>query len=97
MSLTHRLELEAEQQYELIAAHDRSLVTLLRASPGASTAAYIAISVLQKCFAEELAGGGWLPRLKEIIPSYGISLIDDAEACNRVRAETAAALKVEHL
>jgi len=36
---------------ELIAAHDRSLVALLGASPGASTAAYIAISVLQKCFA----------------------------------------------
>jgi malate dehydrogenase (quinone) len=82
---------------ELVAAHDRSLVALLGASPGASTAAYIAISVLQKCFAAELASGGWLPRLKEIIPSYGISLIDDAETCNRVRAETAAALKIEYL
>jgi malate dehydrogenase (quinone) len=82
---------------ELVAAHDRSLVALLGASPGASTAAYIAISVLQKCFASELAGASWLPRLKEIIPSYGISLIDDVEICNRVRADTAAALKIEYL
>jgi|SRR5277367_4806829 len=67
-----------------------------RSIPGASAAAYVAISVLQKCFAEELSGG-WLPRLKKIIPSYGISLIDDVETCNRVRAETAAALKIEYL
>ncbi len=81
---------------ELVAAQDRSLVALLGASPGASTAAYIAISVLQKCFATELGSGGWLARLKQIIPSYGISLIDDVEACNRVRAETAAVLKIEY-
>lgn len=82
---------------ELIASADKSLVALLGASPGASTAAYIAISVLQKCFAAELASAGWLPRLREIIPSYGISLIDDAQTCNRVRAQTAAALKIEYL
>ncbi len=82
---------------ELVAAHDRSLVALLGASPGASTAAYIAISVLRKCFADELTGAGWLPRLKEVIPSYGISLIDDVQTCNRVRAETAAVLGIENL
>jgi len=82
---------------ELIASADKSLVALLGASPGASTAAYIAISVLQKCFAAELASAGWLPRLREIIPSYGISLIDDAQTCNRVRAQTAATLKIEYL
>ncbi|HWM66398.1 MAG TPA: malate dehydrogenase (quinone) [Steroidobacteraceae bacterium] len=82
---------------ELVAAHDRSLVALLGASPGASTAAYIAISVVQKCFPEELNSAGWLTRIKQIIPSYGISLIDDEETCNRVRAETAAALKIGYL
>jgi malate dehydrogenase (quinone) len=82
---------------ELVAAQDRSLVALLGASPGASTAAYIAISVLQESFAAQLSSAVWLARLKRIIPSYGISLIDDVEACNRVRAETAAALKIEYL
>jgi malate dehydrogenase (quinone) len=82
---------------ELIAASDRSLVALLGASPGASTAAFIAISVLEKCFANELTASAWLPRLKAIIPSYGVSLIDDADFCQRIRAETADVLKIEHI
>ena len=40
---------------------------------------------------------GWLPKLKEIIPSYGVSLIEDADFCRRIRAETAAVLKVENV
>ena len=80
---------------ELVGASDNSLVALLGASPGASTAAFIAISVLQKCFAGELTGQAWLPKLKEIIPSYGISLIDDASFTRKIRAETAGVLKIE--
>ena len=77
---------------ELVAAEDRSLVALLGASPGASTAAAIAIGVLEKCFAGELTDSAWLPKLKAIIPSYGVSLIDDAEMTRKVRADTAKAL-----
>ena len=80
---------------ELVAAEDRSLVALLGASPGASTAAFIAIGVLQKCFAGELTDEAWLPKLKQIIPTYGIDLKQDAEACLRIRAETAPVLKLE--
>ena len=43
---------------ELVAAADHSLVALLGASPGASTAVYIAVNVLEKCFANELKPGG---------------------------------------
>ena len=82
---------------EVVAAADRSLVALLGASPGASTAAFIAISVLEKCFPNKLTLDGWLPRLKEIIPSYGVSLIKDADFCRRIRAETAAVLKIENV
>lgn len=82
---------------ELVVASDRSLVALLGASPGASTAAFIAISVLEKCFADRLTNAAWLPRLKEIIPSYGVSLIEDAGLLRQLRAETAAVLKVENL
>jgi malate dehydrogenase (quinone) len=82
---------------ELVAAEDRSLVALLGASPGASTAAFIAISVLEKCFPNELTVNGWLPKLKQIIPSYGISLKDDADFLRRIRADTAAVLKVENI
>ena len=82
---------------ELVGAADHSLVALLGASPGASTAAFIAISVLEKCFADELTASAWLPKLKEIIPSYGVSLIEDAELTQRVRAETAQVLKIENI
>src|SRR5215471_11960444 len=82
---------------ELVGAEDHSLVALLGASPGASTAAFIAIGVLQKCFAGELTEKAWLPKLKEMIPSYGISLIDDAGLTRKIRAETARALKIEDI
>jgi malate dehydrogenase (quinone) len=82
---------------ELIAAADRSLVALLGASPGASTAAAIAIHVLQKCFPDRLTESGWLPKLKQIIPTYGIDLTRDADACRSTRAETALVLKLENV
>jgi malate dehydrogenase (quinone) len=82
---------------ELVAAADRSLVALLGASPGASTAAAIAVGVLEKCFAGELTESGWLPRLKQIIPTYGIDLSRDADACRKVRAETAETLCVDNI
>src|ERR1700722_569828 len=50
---------------ELVAAQDRSLVALLGASPGASTAAFVAIGVLQKCFSNELTASAWLPKLRK--------------------------------
>jgi malate dehydrogenase (quinone) len=82
---------------ELVAAEDNSLVALLGASPGASTAAFIAVSVLEKCFAGELSERGWLPKLREIILTYGIDLARDADACRKSRAETAAILKVHNI
>jgi len=82
---------------ELVGADDHSLVALLGASPGASTAAFIAISVLEKCFAGELTASAWLPKLKQIIPSYGVSLIDDADFCRQIRATTAEVLKVDNI
>ena len=82
---------------ELVVAEDKSIVALLGASPGASTAASIAVSVLQRCFGDELTDSAWLPRLKQIIPTYGIDLKTDADACRRSRADTAAVLRVENV
>jgi malate dehydrogenase (quinone) len=76
---------------ELISGADNSIVALLGASPGASTAAYIAFQVLEKCFGSELAGG-WRDKLKTIIPTYDIDLTQDAAACRDIRAQTAAVL-----
>jgi len=82
---------------ELVAAADRSLVALLGASPGASTAVFIAIGVLEKSFKDELTANRWLPKLKEMIPSYGESLIEDAALSRRIRADTAAELHLENV
>ncbi len=82
---------------ELVAAADRSLVALLGASPGASTAAFIATEVLQTCFAARLTNDGWLPTLKRLIPTYGIDLTIDADACRKTRADTAQALEIANI
>jgi malate dehydrogenase (quinone) len=82
---------------ELIGSEDRSLVALLGASPGASTAAFIGLGVLRKCFPDRLTGGRWLPKPKEIIPTYGVNLIEDAAACDRIRADTAPVLKIANI
>jgi malate dehydrogenase (quinone) len=82
---------------EVVSAADKSIVALLGASPGASTAAFIALEVLQRCFDRELTQGGWLPRLRNIIPTFGIDLTRDADACRRTRAATAATLKIENV
>jgi len=77
---------------ELICSADQSLVALL----GASTAAFVAQEVLQRCFARRLTEGDWLPALRRIIPTWGIDLRVDADACRRIRASSAAVLKLEY-
>jgi malate dehydrogenase (quinone) len=74
---------------------DKSLLALPGASPGAFTAAAIAIAALEKCFDAHLTRGSWLRRLKQIIPPYGIDLRQDADACRTIRAQAAAVLRVE--
>ena len=82
---------------ELVSAADQSIVALLGASPGASTAACIALEVLQRCFAERLRSDAWQARLKAVIPTWGIDLKHDAAACRHTRAATAALLKIDNL
>jgi malate dehydrogenase (quinone) len=82
---------------EVVHASDGSLVALLGASPGASTAVWIMLEVVGQCFEQEVKEGGWGAKLKEMIPSYGESLIDDADLCQRVRAETAEVLHLHNV
>ena len=82
---------------ELVSAADKSIVAMLGASPGASTAVWIMVQVLERCFAGQLKTAGWTAKLKEMIPSYGQSLIENAALCQKVRAETAAILHINDL
>ena len=79
---------------ELVTASDGSLVAMMGASPGASTAVWIMVRVIERCFAEQLKGAGWMRKMQEMIPSYGHDLANDAKLLGRVRADTAAALHI---
>ncbi len=74
---------------ELVGAADGSFVALMGASPGASTAVAIALDVLTRCFGNRLADDAWGAALKTMIPTYGVNLKTDADACRRTRATTA--------
>jgi malate dehydrogenase (quinone) len=82
---------------ELVIASDGSIVAMLGASPGASTAVWIMLQVIEHCFRDRLTSGGWADGLRKMIPSYGQSLIDNPALTERVRAETAAVLKINNI
>jgi malate dehydrogenase (quinone) len=82
---------------ELVSAADDSIVAMLGASPGASTAVWIMIQLIERWFAEKLKEGRSCIKLKEIIPSYGQSLIENAALCQQVRAETAVVLNINDI
>src|SRR5690606_31122005 len=77
---------------ELVASQDGTLAALLGASPGASIAANAMIDVLERCFGERLKSAEWQAKMKEMIPSYGQSLIEDAELLYTVRQRTLSTL-----
>jgi malate dehydrogenase (quinone) len=82
---------------ELVGASDRSIVAMLGASPGASTSVSIMLRVVDQHFPKTLRTREWSARLRQMIPSYGQSLIDNPALCQQVRAETAAILKIDNI
>jgi malate dehydrogenase (quinone) len=76
---------------ELVAAKDGSLAALLGASPGASVAVQAMIEVIERCMSDRL-NADWKTQLKQWIPSYGESLIDNGELLKRTRKNTLSVL-----
>jgi malate dehydrogenase (quinone) len=72
---------------EVITGADGTIAGLLGASPGASTAAPIMLDVLGRCFPDRMAD--WEPKLREMIPSYGMRLSDDPAAAEASLKATA--------
>lgn len=75
---------------EVVSAADGSIAALLGASPGASTAVHVMLEVIKKCFPQQVKA--WESKLKEMIPSYGLSLLQNPELLQEVRTSTAQAL-----
>jgi malate dehydrogenase (quinone) len=79
---------------EVVSASSGSIAALLGASPGASTAVSIMLSLMKRCFPNKMISAPWEAKIKEMIPSYGGSLGQDAELLRKVRTTTSAVLKL---
>ncbi len=73
---------------EVVSAADGSIAALLGASPGASTAVSIMITLLQRCYGDKLKSQAWQSKLKQMIPSYGQTLADNPELLQETRSMT---------
>ena len=79
---------------EIVASQDGSIAGLLGASPGASTAAPIMLTVLQKVFKDKVASPAWQEKLHQIVPSYGTQLNGSPEKVAEEWAYTAKVLQL---
>ncbi|RHW38287.1 malate:quinone oxidoreductase [Lysinibacillus yapensis] len=75
---------------EVITAEDGSVAALLGASPGASTAVKVMLDIINRCFPERVQE--WQPKIKEMVPSYGISLMENPDLLKEINASTSEAL-----
>jgi len=71
---------------EVITAADGSIAALLGASPGASTAVHVMLEVIKKCFPQHMKE--WQAKIKEMIPSYGVSLMENPELLHEIHTST---------
>ncbi|PLS16076.1 malate:quinone oxidoreductase [Bacillus sp. M6-12] len=75
---------------EVVSAADGSIAALLGASPGASTAVHVMLEVIEKCFPQHLPE--WETKIKEMVPSYGVSLMENPELADEIHTSTAQTL-----
>ncbi|WP_342550660.1 malate dehydrogenase (quinone) [Lysinibacillus sp. FSL M8-0216] len=78
---------------EVVSAADGSIAALLGASPGASTAVHVMLEVINKCFPQHIKE--WEAKIKEMIPSYGLSLAEHPELLKEINATTDEALRLK--
>lgn len=77
---------------ELVHAVDGSIAALLGASPGASVVVDIMLDLLKRCFPQYMSQ--WMPKIQEMIPSYGIKLAEHPEMLQEIQQSTGHALKL---
>lgn len=78
---------------EVITSQDGSVAALLGASPGASTAVKVMLDIIGKCFPEQLPT--WENKIKEMVPSYGISLVENTDLLAKLKADAETTLKLK--
>ncbi|MCX2477492.1 malate:quinone oxidoreductase [Pedobacter sp. MC2016-15] len=80
---------------EVVTAADGSIAALLGASPGASTAVSIMVTLMERCFKDKMNTSEWKSKLKEMIPSYGKALSEDAKLASSIRNQTTDVLNLQ--
>jgi malate dehydrogenase (quinone) len=75
---------------EVVSSADGSIAALLGASPGASTAVQVMLEVLEKGFPQHMKE--WELKIKEMIPSYDLSLMENPDLLHEVHTSTAVTL-----
>ncbi len=79
---------------EIVTSSDGSIAALLGASPGASVSVQAMLDVMKRCFKDRMEHNDWQQKIKTAIPSFGESLIDDANLLKQVRTQTLNTLKL---
>ncbi|WP_153109837.1 malate dehydrogenase (quinone) [Propionivibrio limicola] len=70
---------------EIVASDDNTLVSMLGASPGASTAAATMLGTIFRCFPDRAATPEFQANLQRMLPSYGHRLTEEPETMRRTR------------
>ncbi|MDR7342419.1 malate dehydrogenase (quinone) [Pantoea alhagi] len=79
---------------EIVTDQQKTVAALLGASPGASTAAPIALNVVKQLFPEQFNTPEWQAKIRHFVPSYGKKLNDDPALAQQVWDDTAATLQL---
>ncbi|RRZ95540.1 malate dehydrogenase (quinone) [Erwinia sp. 198] len=79
---------------EIVTDQQKTVAALLGASPGASTAAPIAINVMKKLFPEQFNSPEWQEKIHKVVPTYGQTLNGNTELTQHVWDDTAATLQL---
>jgi malate dehydrogenase (quinone) len=77
---------------EVVTSADGSISALLGASPGASTSVPIMIDLISRCFKDKAKTTEWQEKFKQMIPSYGQSLIKAEALADATRERTSKVL-----
>lgn len=79
---------------EIVVDQQKTISALLGASPGASTAAPIALNVIKQMFPEQFDSPEWQAKIRSIIPSFGQKLNDNVALTQQVWDSTAETLQL---
>ena len=74
----------------MVVSQDKTLATLLGASPGASTVVSVMTDIIEQCFPQ------YKEKISELIPSYGKALYQDTTLLKKMRDWTGKILKIHY-